>query len=220
MDKTGSISTGSDTSVSIPEKDISQNFDEMDKAQEKSRQTANKEAAEILESLDDVSFFSWGQTDPLKVTKGGQETYLRIKIKSLGISEIIEEMAANAPVPPAVMKTHKRDSEVARRLGFRHDTIVWERNEADPTFQKAQRDHEMKVSNMILLKGLAYDLKDEAGHVVLKGKDIHIPTEVIDAEAALRALKRLGFSSDHFTTIVNNINRLTKTQEERDDLES
>lgn len=207
---------GEMTSGTVP--GFSSDFDEMDKIQEKSRQEAKREAAQILESLDDMSFFSWGETDPLKVTKGTKEIFYIVKIKSLGVSEVIEEMAADAPTPPAVMKTYKRDSEVARRLGFRHDTVVWERNEADPIFMKAQREHETKVSNMILLKGLAYDLKDETGRIVLKGASISQPTEVVDAEASLRALKRLGFSTDHFATIVNNINRLTKAREENDDL--
>ena len=215
MDQVQSLNSGTGM---VPE--VSQDFDEMDKAQEKSRQEVKRAAAQVLDSLDDISFFSWGQTDPLKVTKGGTEHFHILRIKSLGVSEVIEEMAADAPTPPAVMKTYKRDSEVARRLGFRHDTMVWERNEADPTFLKAQRDHETKVSNKILLKGLAYDLKDETGRVVLKGKDIIQPTEIVDEAAALRALRRLGFATDHFATIVNNINRLTKAEEERSDLEA
>lgn len=214
MDQVQSLTSGTGM---MPE--VSRDFDEMDRAQEKSRQEIKREAAQVLESLDDISFFSWGQTDPLKVTQGGQEKFHILLIKSLGVSEVIEEMAADAPTPPAVMKTYKRDSDVARRMGFRHDTVVWERNESDPIFLKAQREHETKVSNKILLKGLAYDLKDETGKVVLKGKDITKPTEIIDEAAALRALRRLGFATEHFTTIVNNIHRLTKAEEERTDLE-
>lgn len=168
--------------------------------------------AEILDSLDDMTFYSWGYSRPLKVTLGGEEKHLRLKIKSIGMTELMESLRKDAPKPPSSRKLVKKGTDIARELGVKHDVIIYEQDEADPGYQRALDDHNTKVSQMIVMQGLAYDLKLD-GEVVLRGNDITKPNEVTDETKVLRRFRQMGLSSEHFSTLVEDISALTKSRE-------
>lgn len=178
-----------------------------------------EDSVKTIESLDDMTFFSWGYTAPLKLTRGDLIEKVRIKIKSVGVGQVIEEYQHKLPTPPATLKTYKADSDVARSLNVKHSVAVWSVNEADPDYLKMKQKHETEASQMILLHGLAYTLKGDGGEVVLEGGDLNNPSRVINPQAALLRLSRMGFSSEHFGQIVRSIRELTAEVEKQEDLE-
>lgn len=203
--------------------------DEMFKHAEEQEKKKHEETRSI-KVFDDVisdqdNLFSWGYTEELMVTKGIDiktrkpiVEYRQFKIKSVGMSELMEEIQNKAPVPPASLRAYKADSDVARQLGRKHDVVVYEVNEADPGFQRAKRKHETDSAFTIVLYGIAHDLKLN-GEIVLNGSDITRPSVVVDQEKALQAVKNLGMSSEHFGMIVRNIRELTQEREAEEDLE-
>lgn len=178
-----------------------------------------RQDVEVLgETLEDFSFFSWGLSEKLKVTQDGKTKYVQLRIKSVGIADILEVYQKKQPTPPAVLRTYKKDSEVARELGKRHDIVVWESNEADPTYLEEKRKHDNDASQEILLRGLGHNLVSD-GKVVLRGGKLQEPTEIIDREGAMKALQRMGLTSEHFGSIVRSIRELTAEKDTEEDRE-
>lgn len=198
---------------------LTQGVFEIEKEQERSKKEAEKQVGQVVDKItEDFSLCAWGYTEPLKVTLGDKIEYRVLKIKSIGINEILEQLQAKQPTPPSVIKTYKKGSEVAQQLGYRHDVSVRERDETDPTYMRELQKYNSDVSQYILLSGLAYNLTYK-GELVLKGEDIHVPSEILNMEKAMLALKRWGLSSNHFATIVKNIRELTSEKELEEDME-
>lgn len=184
-----------------------------------SKKPSTDHVVELLEEIDGFNFFSWGTSEPLKVTRNGEVRFIQLKVKSVGVSEIIEEYQDKMPTPPASSKLFKKNTPEARQAGYNRDVLLQEINDADPEYQKMLRKHNNEASQMILLHGLAYDIKDESGRIVLQGSDVMRPSKIIDAQAALQALRRLGLSSEHFGSLVKSIRELTVEREEAETLE-
>ena len=198
-------------------------LEEMDKEIKKAEVEAKKEKVKVIESLDNFSFFSWGYSEPLKITRGNERTrvneieYVQFKIKSIGVTEVMEELQAKAPTPPAKAVTHKRGSDIAQQLGVKHDVLVWEVNEADENYIKDRQKYNTIFSQKVLLHGLAYDLK-VGSELVLEGANINSPSKIHNEEAALRALRAMGLSSEHYTIMVRSIRELTAEKEQAENL--
>ena len=188
---------------------------EVIKEHEDMEKRKSAEDARILTSADigeDFSLFSWGYSDPLKITRKGKVEYIRIPIKSFGIADITEAYQANMPSPPATQKLFKKDSQEAREFGYKHDIMVMQVNEADPTYLEAKRKHDNELGQETVLRGIGFDLKWN-GQIVLKGSDLTAPNEIVDRDLALKAFRRLGFTLSHFTSIVKSIRELTQDVE-------
>lgn len=178
------------------------------------KKSKGSEDAQVLDSIlgEDFSLFSWGETRPLKITRNGKPEWKRFRIKSVGIADIMEAYQERMPSPPAVLKAYKKDTDVARQLGQKHDVVVWEVNEADPAYLEMKRKHETAASQEILLRGLAHDLQYK-GRTVLSGSDIHEPSVIVDHEGAMTALRRMGLTAEHFSIVVADIRSLTADHE-------
>lgn len=185
----------------------------LQESQSREKQKVNEDAR-ILDAIlgEDFSLFSWGETRPLKVTQGGETKYKKFRIKSVGIADIMEAYQDHMPSPPAVLRTYKRESDVARQLGQKHDVVVWEVNEGDPAYRELKQRHETESSQEILLRGLAHDIPYK-GKIVLRGADINEPTKIEDREGAMAALRRMGLTAEHFSIIVSDIRMLTADKE-------
>lgn len=195
--------------------------------QRKAEEEQTKLDAKFVESVDeDFSLFSWGWSQPLKRTRGemgkkGQVNakveYFRLKIKSIGMSEVMEEWQSKMPTPPSMLKAYKKDSDVARQLGQKHEVVVWEINEADPSYQRDRQKFNSELGKALLLHSLAYDIKDRAGRLVLRGDSLNEPNQVIDSAAALDIIfSRWGLTSEHFAAITNDVRKLTEAKEEQE----
>ena len=176
--------------------------------EEKREQVDAAKIIDIEDISEEFSLFSWGWSDPLKVTSNGVEERRRFKIKSVGIAELMETYQAKMPAPPASRKMIKRDTPEAREYGYKHDTLVYEINEADATYLEMKRQHDNEAGQEIVLRGIAYDLKYD-GKIVMKGKDTRSPNEIIDREGTLKAFRRFGLTAEHFAILVKNIRELT-----------
>lgn len=183
--------------------------------------------AKFIESVDDdFSLFSWGWSQPLKRTrsemgKKGQIStkveYFRLKIKSIGMSEVMEEWQSKMPTPPAILKAYKKDSDVARQLGQKHEVVVWEINEADPSYQRERQRFNSELGKALLLHSLAYDLRDREGKLVLVGALLNQPNQVIEPAVALNIIfNKWGLTSEHFAAITNDVRKLTEAKEEQE----
>jgi len=191
------------------------------KESEKDRAAKDAKFIEIIDS--GFSLFSWGWTQPLKRTRsevdknGNISTkveYFRLKIKSMGMSEVMEEWQNRMPSPPAMLKTYKKDSDVARQLGYKHDVVIWESNEADPAFQRERNRFNSELGKALLLHSLAYDIVDENNRLVLKGSSLSEPNEIIDSQSALKVIfNRWGLTSEHFAVITADVRELTAAKE-------
>mgnify|MGYP001577330060 FL=1 len=196
---------------------ITAEVDQIDREMEQLQKERTRNQAKVLESLDeDFTFASYGLTEPLKITRGNQTDYIQLKIKSVGVAEILEITQKDAPRPPTQIKTYKRDTEIARQFGYKHDTVVREIDENHPDYAKAKQEYDAKVSQLILLKGLNYNLTWN-GQIVLRGEDPNAPTEIVDMDAALKAIRKKGLSSNHFAIVVKNIRQLTEEAEGQDE---
>lgn len=184
------------------------------KMAQESEATKKAEDAQVLTSLEGFTFTSWGYCD-LKITRGGITQKIRVPIKSIGISDVTEALEQNAPTPPSSFDLFKKDTPEARGInGGRHDVKIQVINEADQHYLALRRKHEREVGQLFVMYGLALDVKDENGEVVIQGSNINIPTVITDRDKAIKALKRLGLSQTHYTELMTAIRNLTADVEE------
>ena len=173
-----------------------------------------KEDAKILTDFKDFSLSSWGYTRPLKTTHGGEISYIRLPIKSLGLSDVMEAVEIDRPMPPSFRKNYAKNTDVARSFtNGKHDVIVHEVDEGDPTYIVQMRHYNTRVAQMWVVYGLAADLY-LAEELVLKGADTTKPNEVVDMDKAMKAIRRLGISQAHYGDIMEDIRLLTADIEE------
>ena len=183
------------------------------KAAKEDEAREKKEAAKVIEDIgEDFSLFSWGYSDELKTTRAGKVEYKRLKLKSVGVQEIMESYQKSMPSPPSVKRTIKKNSPEAKELGYQHDIIITQVDESDAEYRRMKSEHDNAAGQEILLRGLMYDLKFN-GQVVLKGADPTQPTEILDKVGAMKALKRMGLTAEHFSSIVKSIRELTADSE-------
>lgn len=199
--------------------DVRADFRDLMKDSQKLNKKKEKEQLEevvrIIDNIDeDFSLSSWGYTSKLKITQGNKTEYIQLRIKSVGVSDVIEETSKGLPRPPSVMKTYKRGSVEANQLGAKHDVVVREIDESDPGYLSMLEEHNRKSGQIIVLSGLAYDLKWK-GEPVLEGADTTRPNKIIDQDGAIKALRRIGISGAHYSQILRDIRGLTEDVEEQ-----
>lgn len=182
-------------------------------------QSQEREAAKMLETLDeDFSLSAWGWTDELKITRGDKTEHVRLRIKSVGVQDVIENTEKKAPRPPSSMKSYKKGSAEALALGSQQAVIVREVDYSDPGYMEALDAHNRRSGQIILLGALAYDWYDpsDKNRLILKGADITIPNEIIDESKCLARLRRMGFTGPHYTIMLKNVRGLTEDEEARE----
>ena len=163
-------------------------------------------------------FLAWGYSD-LKVQRGEDSLVQRMPIKSTGLAEIMEQMAADAPVPPVKKMLIKPDSPEGREARLTHATFMQVYDTTDKDYIERSRKHNVKTTFRIILNGLAVDIEDAEGNPVVKSNGPGQRSEVMDEDAALTILKELGFSTHHFDKMYQDITNLTNADKETVDLE-
>lgn len=189
----------------------------MKMGQEAQKQEQKKQLEEVVRVIDsigeDFKLSSWGYTSRLKITKGDQVEYVKLRIKSVGVADVIEQTQKGIPRPPSQMKAYKRGSAEANALGSKHDIVVREIDEANPDYLNLLEEHNRKSGQIIVLSGLAYDLTWD-GRIVLEGSDFNNANRIIDQDAAIKALRRIGISGAHYSQILKDVRGLTEDVEE------
>lgn len=163
-------------------------------------------------------FLAWGYSD-LKVQRGEDSFVQRMPIKSTGLAEIMEQMAADAPVPPVKRLLIKPDSPEGREARLNHATFMQVYDLTDKEYIERNRKHNVKTTFRIILNGLAVDIEDEMGNAVVVSNGPGQRSDVKDEDAALTILKGLGFSTHHFDKMYQDITNLTNAEKETVDLE-
>lgn len=164
-------------------------------------------------------FLAWGYSD-LKVQRGEESVIMRMPVKSTGLAEIMEQMAADAPVPPVKKMLIKPDSPEGREARLTHASFMQVYDTTDKEYIERTRKHNVKTTFRIILNGLAVDIEDASGDATLvKSNGPGMRSEVVDEDAALTVLKELGFSTHHFDKLYSDITNLTTAEKETVDLE-
>jgi len=166
----------------------------------------------------ETPFLAWGYSD-LRVQRGEEVVIQRMPIKSTGLAEIMEQLAADAPVPPVKKQLIKPDSPEGREARLQHATLMQVYDTTDKDYIERTRKHNVKTTFRIILNGLAVDIADENDVILVKSNGPGMRSEVNDEDAALTVLKGLGFSTHHFDKLYTDITSLTNTEKEAVDLE-
>jgi hypothetical protein len=175
----------------------------------------------VLNSLKagESPFTAWSKSR-LAVSRGGKKIILEVPIKSIGMADVMERIAANAPVPPRQVKVVKKNSPEGRAAGYQHDTMSYVEDNMDPEYQKQLREYEMRSTYSLVLHGLAMDIFDSDGTTALvKANDLHTATQVINEEKAILVLKQSGLTGEHLRKLADDVRQLTQMEEARIDRE-
>ena len=146
-------------------------------------------------------FSSFG-ISKVKVTKGAEIICYEIPIQSTGISDLIDSFQDKAPQPPVKNELVKPDSEIGRELRLSKPQWLKIPDFGDANYLKEKGDHDARMGNAILLKGIAVQITDESGN----------PVENEDKK--IEILKSMDMSGDQFQQIIKDIEALTKWSEE------
>lgn len=152
----------------------------------------------ITEFREGESIFESNGFSRVKITRDGVVELLEIPIKSTGISELVESFASNAPRPPDKRFKATPQDEVGKDLGLTANKWVFLPDLNDEDYLKRVGDHNQRMGNAILLKGIDVVLKDKDGNVIT------------DEDRQIEIFRGMGLSTDHFQQIINDIQALTQ----------
>lgn len=157
------------------------------------------EISELREGED--TFLSQGFSN-IKVTKNGEITNLKLKIKSSGITELITDFKAKEPKPPVTDVLVLPNSEMGKEMKLAEKKWVKMPDLADEKYIEAFNKYESELGIAILLKGLDVVLYDRDGAIVT------------DSDRKLEILKNKEMSAPQFSQAVQDIRNLTEWTEE------
>lgn len=163
-------------------------------------------------------FSSWS-CSTLRVVRAGEVIHYQIPIKSIGIIDIIEQLARKAPTPPRKMQGVKASSPEGKALGLKFDRVVEVEDYMDDHYRETNRQFEINSTYTLVLHGLAMDIVDENDRAIVTANDEHSATEVHDEAAAIQILKSSGLTHDHVQQLARDIRGLTLREEEKIDQE-
>ena len=167
-------------------------FEAMDDAEE-------VDVSELVDG-DDV-FLSTGKSK-VKVTKDGKVRALVFKIKSSGVADLVDKFNKKAPKAPVHKEIVEPNSEIGKQLGLRQKKWVRMPDLADPDYIEALNKHNQDLGMAILLQGLDVVFKDKHGNVVT------------DSDEKIKIMKEQNMTGHQFTQIINDIQDLTRWNEE------
>ena len=186
------------------------------KANKKKEKEQLEEVVRIIDNIDeDFKLSSWGYTSRLKITQGKKKEYIQLRIKSVGVADVIEETSKGMPRPPIQNIYYKKGTPEAQGFNSKIDVLVKVIDEGNEDYQRMMEEHNRKSGQIIVLSGLAYDLTWD-GAVVLEGTNTEKPNHIVDQEKAILALRRIGISGSHYSQILRDIRGLTEDIEEQE----
>lgn len=174
--------------------------------EEKDEEKIKKE--EITEFVRGKKIFASTGVSKVKVTIKGEVICRSIPIQSTGISELVDSLEEEAPVPPAkkyLADPEDPNDEIAADLKIGRKKWIKIPDLTDPEYMKAKEKHSQRVGIAVMFKGLAVEVKEANGAIVT------------DNEIKMEIFKEMGLSSEQFSQIINDIRNLTQwTEEERE----
>jgi hypothetical protein len=149
----------------------------------------------------DDTFLSYGYSN-VKVTKSGKVINVKLKIKSSGVTELIEEFKKKEPKPPTEEVRVMKDSDLGKQLKLTENRPVRMPNLADPKYVEALNEYESNLGIAILQKGLDVTMYSKEGK------------EITDSDKKIAILKSMGMSGPQFTQVIQDIRNMTEWTEE------
>ena len=180
--------------VEVEEKQITEDLEAEEKEYE-----SEVHVSEIVE--DDDPFLSTG-TSKVKVTKDGKVRALVFRIKSTGIADLVDQFNRKAPTPPIHKEIVNPDSDIGKQLGLSKRKWIKMPDLTDPAYLAEKEKHDQDLGMAILLQGLDIVFKDKNHNVVT------------DPDEQIRIMKDMDITGDQFMQIINDIQDLTRWNEE------
>ena len=152
-------------------------------------------------TANDKIFESTGAT-VLKVTHRGEVRLIELPIKSIGVADLIDDLADSMPKPPVKRKYVKARSEDGILIGLTKDQFVQMYDATDEDYQANLRQYN---------DDYRYRLVCMALDVALIGAD---GAPIVDFEQKKDFLKASGITGHHLDQIMADVQALTKNAEE------
>ena len=160
-----------------------------------------------------TSFISRGFAE-IKITSRGEgedpsqtSEILEIPIKSIGITELKEELKKKAPIPPSklIQVDEKRNAALIKQFGVREGDIVKVYDVTDEDYLKEFAKYNDDFHWRIAISALDTVWEDETGK------------EITDFETKKEILINSGLTGIHLDSIISAVNNLTvKVEQEAD----
>ena len=138
-----------------------------------------------------------------------------MKIKSIGVVDVMENLAKEVPTAPSAVKFVAADSKEGKAMNLKEDRMMEYCNESDEGYLLKLREHNNRAMWNVLLAGLAATIEDTDGTPVVVSNDEHSATEVKNRERAIVILKGSGISNEHLVAITDAIRDLTRLEKDR-----
>jgi hypothetical protein len=174
---------------------------------------ANEEKNEIRvisELIENAGLFESRGYSIVKITTVGPdktsvEASLKIPIKSTGVAEYQEKLTGNAPRPPVVRETIKKDSKEGKDRGLIADQEVRFFDETDEDYIDALNKHNQEFLWQVVVFALDAKLKMTSGEYAQT------------YEEKKRVLQSNHITRHHVNRIFKDVQNLTQFTEDRDD---
>jgi hypothetical protein len=144
----------------------------------------------------------------IKITRQGQAACLDLPIRSTGLWELMEQLARQAPRPPARAEWVQADSDLGRHLGLNRDRPVVVFDTTDPDYLARLAEHHREVLWRVLIAGLDLPILEESGQ---PAAGLARQREILQAS---------GLTEHHAGKIFKDLQALTKLEEEMEDFTS
>ena len=151
-----------------------------------------------------TNFQSSGYSE-IKITEGGEEKRMRLPIKSIGIIELQNDLRKNAPKPPVRMKKVFRGSSEAQDLGITESQVIQYFDTTDTDYLDKYAQYRIDFLWMTVVHALDILWKDTEGNDI---KDFMVIKE---------GLTKSGITGHHLDQIFDDVEKLTKLNEEKAD---
>ena len=171
----------------------------------KEKDEKNLKPKRISELIEGDKLFDSSGYALVKVTKAGKEELLELPIKSTGVDELQEKLSSKAPRPPVRRELIKKGSKEGRELGLSHDKFEQVFDNTDEDYIDKLEKHNQDFTWQTVIFALDMKLKKKDG------------SEATTFQEKKEILKSNGLTIDHANQIFEDVQRLTKLQEDRED---
>ena len=168
------------------------------------------EEIDVKELVEGKPIFESKGKSRLKVTRINKKGEIEVQslvfpIRSTGVAELIDTFTSKAPQPPVINRLIKPDTDIGREMKLARKQWVKMLDFTDPKYLEVKEKHDQDLGLAIMLQGMDMEIKDSKGVVVENG------------DRKVEILKGLQMTGEHFTQLVQDIQSLTKWDEERED---
>jgi len=165
----------------------------------------NKEIEIITELVEGDNVFESHGYAVVKITRGGKSKKIRLPIKSHGVAEFQEKLAAKAPKPPTTFELIRKGSPEGKELGLKHHQKAIVFDLTDEAYIDAMDKHNQDFQWRVAVFALDLSWKKKDG------------TIAETYEEKKKMLQDAGLTGFQLIDILKAVNELTQFAEEQED---